>query len=416
LDGLVNHMCQTRPPNPWTYLARECQKIAVATDMHIQAEDAKEVKTKIVIEEKKQKRILVTGGAGYIGSHTCVELLNAGYHVTVVDNLSNSALESLKRVIAITDKKDDLVSQELDLCNLIALEELFQRSFKYHAVIHFAGLKAVGESVDIPLRYYNNNLQGTMNLLLMMEKYGCRNLVFSSSATVYGNPTRNPASIGEDYSLGPTNPYGQTKLMIETMLRDLARAGVKSGNRWRISLLRYFNPIGSHPSGMLGEDPNGTPNNLFPYVLQVAIGKREELSVYGKDYETKDGTGVRDYIHVVDLARGHLAALTEGLFGTGMAGDTEAYNLGSGVGVSVLEMVSAVSKASGREIKYRVVGRREGDVGTMVANPAKAKAELKWEAKLTLAQACEDGWRWQQNNPQGYRTVTTTPAPKSSPS
>lgn len=333
--------------------------------------------------------ILVTGGAGYIGSHTSVELLDAGYEIIVVDNLSNSNPESLNRVKEITGK--DFKFYEADLLNEAALEDIFATN-KIEAVIHFAGLKAVGESVQIPLHYYHNNITGTLILCKVMEKFGVKNLVFSSSATVYGIPEEVP--IVEDFPLDATNPYGRTKLMIEEILRDL----VVANNNWSIALLRYFNPIGAHKSGRIGEDPNGIPNNLMPYITQVAVGKLKELQVFGNDYETVDGTGVRDYIHVVDLAKGHLKALEKVINTTGVG----AYNLGTGIGYSVLELVSAFENASGQKVPYKIVERRPGDVAACYANPQKAKTELGWVAERGIEEMCQDSWRWQKENPSGY--------------
>ncbi len=333
--------------------------------------------------------ILVTGGAGYIGSHTCVELLNAGYEVVVVDNFSNSKPEPLRRIREITGK--DFKFYPVDILDRDKLEKVFSQN-QVDAVIHFAGFKAVGESVNIPLRYYHNNITGTLMLCETMEKYDVRRIVFSSSATVYGAPERVP--IAEDFPLEATNPYGQTKLMIEQMLKDL----YKSDNRWSIALLRYFNPIGAHESGRIGEDPNGIPNNLMPYISQVAVGKLKELKIFGNDYPTPDGTGVRDYIHVVDLAKGHLKALKKVLLST----DIDVYNLGTGIGYSVLEVVDAFEKASGRKVPYKIVERRSGDVAICYADPSKAKRELGWVAKRGLNEMCIDTWRWQRNNPHGY--------------
>lgn len=333
--------------------------------------------------------ILVTGGAGYIGSHTCVELLNAGYDVVVADNLSNSKYESLSRVMEITGKT--LKFYEVDILDKAGLEKIFAEN-SIEAVIHFAGLKAVGESVRLPLYYYHNNLTGTMILCEVMNQFHVKKLVFSSSATVYGVPERMP--IREDFPLGATNPYGRSKLMIEDMLRDL----YLSDAEWSISLLRYFNPIGAHESGRIGEDPNGIPNNLMPYITQVAVGKLKELSVFGSDYPTADGTGVRDYIHVVDLAKGHLKALKKIVSTTGI----DAYNLGTGTGYSVLEMVAAFEKASGKKVPYRISERRPGDVANCYADPAKAKNELGWTAEKGIEEMCSDSWRWQKNNPNGY--------------
>jgi UDP-glucose 4-epimerase len=333
--------------------------------------------------------ILITGGAGYIGSHTSVELLNAGYEIIVVDNFSNSKPESLTRVKELTNK--DFKFYEVDLLDKRALEDVFA-SNQIDAVIHFAGLKAVGESVTIPLHYYHNNITGTLILCEVMNKYSVKNLVFSSSATVYGMPEEVP--ISEDLRLDATNPYGRTKLIIEEILRDL----VVSDNNWSIAVLRYFNPIGAHKSGRMGEDPNGIPNNLMPYITQVAVGKLNELKIFGNDYDTIDGTGVRDYIHVVDLAHGHLKALEKVQRTTGI----DAYNLGTGTGYSVLEIVSAFEKASGMILPYKIVDRRVGDVAECYANPQKAKTELCWVAERGIDEMCRDSWRWQSNNPNGY--------------
>jgi UDP-glucose 4-epimerase len=333
--------------------------------------------------------ILITGGAGYIGSHTCVELLQAGYEIIVVDNLINSKQESLQRVREITGGV--LEFYQVDLLDRRAVDDIFNRS-SIDAVIHFAGLKAVGESVAMPLRYYHNNITGTLNLCEAMQQHGVKNLVFSSSATVYGNPHRVP--IAEDFPLSTTNPYGSSKRMIEEMLRDLYRADAS----WNIVVLRYFNPVGAHPSGRLGEDPNGIPNNLLPYIAQVAVGKLKELQVYGDDYPTPDGTGVRDYIHVVDLAVGHLKALEKLQSVPGLV----TYNLGTGRGYSVLEVIAAFAKACGRNIPYRIVGRRPGDIAICYADPSKASQELNWSARRGLEEMCADAWRWQFNNPNGY--------------
>lgn len=338
-------------------------------------------------------KILVTGGAGYIGSHTCISLLESGYEVVVVDNLVNSKPEALRRVEEIAGKK--VTFYEKDVCDREAMEEIFSKE-DISAVIHFAGLKAVGESVRIPLRYYQNNLISTLVLLEVMKEHGVHNFVFSSSATVYGDPATVP--ITEEFPLSTTNPYGSTKLMIEMMLKDIAKADPE----FNPILLRYFNPVGAHESGRIGEDPNGIPNNLVPYITQVAIGKLEKLRVFGGDYPTPDGTGVRDYIHVVDLAEGHVAALK--LFGED--GKTNCglriYNLGTGVGYSVLDMVKAFGKAVGRPIPYEIVDRRPGDVPACYADCSKAKKELHWEAKKTLDDMCADSWRWQSQNPNGY--------------
>jgi len=333
--------------------------------------------------------ILVTGGAGYIGSHACVELLNSGFEVVVVDNLCNSKEESLKRVQEITGKS--LKFYKVDLLDKEKLDDIFNKE-PISAVMHFAGLKAVGESVSIPYKYYHNNITGTLNLCSIMEKHGVKDLVFSSSATVYGDPVRVP--ITEDLPLKATNPYGRTKLMIEEILRDLYVAD----NSWNIAILRYFNPIGAHSSGRIGEDPNGIPNNLVPYITQVAIGKLNELKVYGNDYNTPDGTGIRDYIHVVDLVIGHIKALEKLQTKPGVV----TYNLGTGKGYSVLDMVKAFSKVVGKEIPYKVVERRPGDIAMCYADPAKAKTEMGWVAERDLATMCEDSWRWQKNNPKGY--------------
>lgn len=335
--------------------------------------------------------ILVTGGAGYIGSHTTLELLRAGYDVTVVDNLCNSKEESLRRVRDLTARP--LAFYHVDLCDAAALETVFAAR-PVDAVIHFAGLKAVGESIRTPLDYYSNNLSGTLVLLQAMKRHNVQTLVFSSSATVYGTPEKVP--IREDAPTGGiTNPYGWTKLMIEQILRDLHVAEP----HWRIALLRYFNPVGAHTSGRIGEDPNGIPNNLMPFVAQVAIGKLSKLRVYGNDYPTPDGTGVRDYIHVVDLALGHLAALTR------LASHTPeqiTVNLGTGRGYSVLEMIHAFEQASGRPVPYEITPRRAGDVATCYADPALAKKLLGWQAVRTLEQMCADAWRWQSQNPEGF--------------
>ncbi len=333
--------------------------------------------------------ILVTGGAGYIGSHTCVELLNQGYEVIVLDNFANSNPEALTRVEEITGKT--MKAYHVDLLDRESVKEVFEQN-KIESVIHFAGLKAVGESVSVPLYYYQNNITGTVILCEVMQEYGVKNLVFSSSATVYGTPDKVP--IKEDSKLGATNPYGRTKQMIEEILRDVAF----SDPSWSISLLRYFNPIGAHQSGRIGEDPNGIPNNLMPYISQVAIGKRQQLQVFGNDYPTKDGTGVRDYIHVVDLAIGHLRALEKVQSIKGI----EAYNLGTGIGYSVLEMVETFRKVSGRPIPYELTDRRSGDISTCYADPAKARDELNWQAMRGIEQMCKDSWRWQYHNPNGY--------------
>jgi UDP-glucose 4-epimerase len=334
-------------------------------------------------------RILVTGGAGYIGSHTCIELLEAGYDLIILDNFSNSKPESLNRIKEITGK--DFKFYQVDLLNQSGLEIIFREN-KIDAVIHFAGLKAVGESVSIPLHYYHNNITGTLILCAVMKKYGVKNFVFSSSATVYGFP--NSVPISENFPLSATNPYGRTKLMIEEILRDLYLAD----NSWSIVLLRYFNPIGAHESGRLGEDPNGTPNNLIPYITQVAIGQLPVLSVFGNDYPTIDGTGVRDYIHVVDLAKGHLKAVEK----AAGSGEFLVYNLGTGTGYSVLEILAAFEKISGRKVPFQIVERRPGDIGVCYADPTKAKLELGWTAEKSMEDMCRDSWNWQKNNPNGF--------------
>jgi UDP-glucose 4-epimerase len=334
-------------------------------------------------------KLLVTGGAGYIGSHTCVELLQAGREVVVVDNLCNSRREVLGRIERITGRT--VVFYECDVRDAAALREIF-RTHRIDAVLHFAGLKAVGESVERPLDYYDDNVGGTLTLCAAMAQAGVRRLVFSSSATVYGDPDAVP--VREDHPLRPTNPYGRSKAMIESILHDLWRADPA----WRIALLRYFNPVGAHESGLIGEDPAGVPNNLMPYIAQVAIGRREALNVFGNDYPTPDGTGVRDYIHVVDLARGHLAALDR----LEASGEVLVVNLGTGRGYSVLEMVAAFRRASGREIPYRIVERRPGDIATCYADPSLAARLLGWRAERGIDEMCRDTWRWQSLNPHGY--------------
>lgn len=335
-------------------------------------------------------KILVTGGAGYIGSHTCVELLNNDYEVVVVDNLYNSCEEALNRVEKITGKtltfyKGDLLDQDL-------LEEIFDNE-RPEAVIHFAGYKAVGESVEKPIEYYHNNITGTLLLCDVMRRYDCKKIVFSSSATVYGDPAFVP--ITEDCPKGViTNPYGQTKSMIEQILTDIQ----VSDPEWNVTLLRYFNPIGAHSSGLIGEDPKGIPNNLVPYIARVAVGKLEKLGVFGNDYDTPDGTGVRDYIHVVDLAAGHVQALRH------MKQGVSIYNLGTGQGYSVLDVVKAYSKACGKEIPYEIKPRRAGDIAACYSDPTKAKEELGWEAKYGIEEMCRDSYHWQSMNPDGYQT------------
>ena len=335
-------------------------------------------------------RILVTGGAGFIGSHTCVELLEAGYDVVVLDNLSNSSEKSLERVEEITGKK--VTFYKADILDEIALNKVFEME-KIDAVIHFAGLKAVGESVQKPLEYYQNNIAGTLILTDVMRKHGVKNIIFSSSATVYGNPEFIP--ITEECPKGTcTNPYGWTKSMLEQILTDIQNAD----KEWNVILLRYFNPIGAHKSGLMGENPNGIPNNLMPYITQVAVGKLKELGVFGNDYDTPDGTGVRDYIHVVDLAIGHVKALKKIEERAGLC----VYNLGTGVGYSVLDIVKNFEEATGVKIPYQIKERRAGDVATCYSDATKAKEELGWVAERGIKEMCEDSWRWQSNNPNGY--------------
>ena len=333
--------------------------------------------------------ILITGGAGYIGSHTCIEMINAGYEVVVVDNLDNSNEESLKRVEKITGTPVKFYKK--DVRDKVALRRIFSEN-KIEAVIHFAGLKAVGESVREPIMYYDNNLQNTIALLEVMNEFGVKKIVFSSSATVYGVATEMPLT--EDMPLGAINPYGRTKYFIEEILRDLYVAD----KDWCIALLRYFNPIGAHKSGLIGEDPKGIPNNLMPYISQVAVGKLEKLHVFGNDYNTVDGTGVRDYIHVVDLAKGHVKAVDWALKNKGC----EAFNLGTGNGTSVLQLRDAFVKASGIDVPYVIDPRRPGDPDEVYADATKAKEVLGWEANLGIEEMCEDTWRWQKGNPQGY--------------
>ena len=334
-------------------------------------------------------KILVTGGAGYIGSHTCVELLNCGHEITVVDNLSNSCEKSLDRVKEITGK--DFKFYKCDLLDKEALDNVFKEN-KFDAVIHFAGLKAVGESVSKPIEYYHNNMTGTFNLVNAMRENNVFNIVFSSSATVYGDPHTVP--ITEDFPLSATNPYGATKLMLERVLSDL----YISDNRFSVVLLRYFNPIGAHSSGKIGEDPRGIPNNLLPYVSQVAVGKLERVNVFGSCYKTKDGTGVRDYIHVVDLSLGHVKAVEKKSGESGV----HIYNLGTGQGYSVLEIIEAFSKACGKKVPYVITDPRPGDVAMCYADAKKAKEELLWEAKYGIEDMCRDAWNWQSKNPEGY--------------
>ncbi len=334
--------------------------------------------------------ILVTGGAGYIGSHTCVELLNAGYDIVVLDNFSNSKKEVLNRITELTGKHFPFY--KIDIRDSEQMAKMFQQE-NIEAVIHFAGLKAVGESCEKPLEYYDNNVSGTVKLLQVMRTFGCKKFVFSSSATVYGGENVSP--LKEDMKTGGvTNPYGRTKLMIENILADL----YASDKEWSIERLRYFNPIGAHESGRIGEDPSGIPNNLMPYITQVAVGKRPYLNVFGDDYDTHDGTGVRDYIHVVDLAKGHIVAVEQALKETGLF----TYNLGTGVGYSVLDVVKAFEKASGQKIEYKICPRRPGDIATCYSDPSKALECLGWKTAFDLERMCEDSWRWQKNNPKGY--------------
>ena len=336
-------------------------------------------------------KILVTGGTGYIGSHTCVELLNKGYEVVVFDNLYNSKIDVVDKIEKITGKK--ITFYKADMLDKESMRPIFEEN-KIDAVIHFAGYKAVGESVAKPLMYYQNNITGTLNLCELMKEYGCKRIIFSSSATVYGDPAQIP--ITEACPKGTcTNPYGWTKSMLEQILSDF----YTSDNEWSVVLLRYFNPIGAHESGLLGESPNGIPNNLMPYIMQVAVGKLPELGVFGDDYDTPDGTGVRDYIHVVDLAKGHVKAIEKIEENPGV----KIYNLGTGKGYSVLDVINNVSKAVGKEIPYVIAERRAGDIAECYADPALAKEELGWEAQYGMKEMCEDSWNWQQKNPNGYR-------------
>ena len=336
------------------------------------------------------KKILVTGGAGFIGSHTCIELLNNGNEVVVVDNLYNANKKSLEVVEKVTGKK--VTFYEVDIRDEKKLNEVFETEKDIFGVIHFAGLKAVGESCALPLKYYDNNVAGTTTLCRVMEKNNCKNIIFSSSATVYGDPHALP--IKEDFPLSVTNPYGRTKLMLEEILGDVYTAD----NEWNVVLLRYFNPIGAHESGDIGEDPSGIPNNLLPYVMQVAVGKLEKVNVFGDDFDTHDGTGVRDYIHVVDLARGHVAALKKLEKGSGLT----KYNLGTGVGYSVLDIIKSASAAVGHDIPYVIAPRRAGDIAACYADATKAKEELGWEAEYDIKRMCEDSWRWQSKHPNGF--------------
>ena len=334
--------------------------------------------------------ILVTGGAGYIGSHTCLELLNAGFNVVVLDNFSNSKIESIYRVQQLTGRQVTFIQG--DVRDRSCLRSIFS-AHQISAVIHFAGHKAVGESVQLPIKYYDNNVSGSIALTEVMAEFGVKRIVFSSSATVYDAP--GDTQIKENFPLKPINPYGHSKLMVEQVLQDIAISDAE----WKVTVLRYFNPVGAHESGLIGEDPNGIPNNLMPYISQVAVGRLEELSVFGADYPTVDGTGVRDYIHVVDLALGHLAALRALEHQIGLM----TINLGTGKGCSVLELIQAFELASGKNVKYRIVGRRQGDVATCYADPGLAKAILGWQAKRDINTMCRDAWRWQSQNPEGYQ-------------
>ncbi|KAF9085513.1 hypothetical protein BGX23_009595 [Mortierella sp. AD031] len=363
-------------------------------------------------KHNQEETILVTGGAGFIGSHTVVQLLNLGKHLVIVDNLCNSFEESLHRAQALADNPTgSLVFHKVDLLDGVALEAVFQL-YTFSACIHFAGLKAVGESSQIPLGYYQTNITGTLNLVQLLQKYNCRNLIFSSSATVYGLPTSD-APLKEDAPTGAMNPYGRTKLYIEQILRDTSES---EPGRWNIILLRYFNPVGAHESGRIGEDPNGTPNNLMPYVAQVAIGRRPIINIFGNDYNTKDGTGVRDYIHIQDLARGHVFALAkiEAVLRSDKPLGCIPYNLGTGSGYSVMEMIHSMGKAVGHELPFKVIGRRLGDVATVIADPGLAAKELGWKAEKTLEDMCEDLWRWQTMNPEGFSSSSSSSTEESS--
>ncbi|KAF9100539.1 hypothetical protein BGX27_000348 [Mortierella sp. AM989] len=365
--------------------------------------------------QQEQDTILVTGGAGFIGSHTVVELLSLGKKLVIIDNLCNSSEEALHRARILAHNRGSLVFHNVDILDAIALENVF-RQYTFSACIHFAGLKAVGESAQIPLGYYQTNVTGTLNVIQLLQKHNCRNFIFSSSATVYGLPVSD-APIKEDAPTGALNPYGRTKQYIEEILSDIAAS---EPNLWNIVMLRYFNPVGAHESGLIGEDPNGVPNNLMPFVAQVAIGRRTTISVFGADYDTKDGTGVRDYIHIVDLARGHVAALNkiESMAGSNRTLGCVPYNLGSGVGYSVMDMIHTMSKSVGRALPYKVVGRRAGDVGSVIADPSLSANDLDWRAEKTLQDMCDDLWRWQTQNPEGYvsssgTSTPTTPMPAS---
>ncbi|MCB5161503.1 UDP-glucose 4-epimerase GalE [Marinomonas algarum] len=341
--------------------------------------------------------ILVTGGTGYIGSHTCIELIQAGFEPIIIDNLSNSSELVLDRINTITGKRPTFIKG--DILDTAFLNRVFEH-YDFAAVMHFAGLKAVGESVEKPFKYYENNVSGSLNLIKAMERAGLRNFIFSSSATVYGLPKSVP--IREDFATSTSNPYGASKLMVEDILTDIAKANInKADQAWNIATLRYFNPIGAHESGLIGEDPKGIPNNLMPYISQVAVGKLASLSVFGDDYDTPDGTGVRDYIHVVDLAKGHVCALNKVLQNSGHI----VVNLGTGNGYSVLEMVRALETVSGKTVPYKIVDRRPGDIAACYSDPALAKELLGWQAEYNLTRMCQDTWRWQSNNPNGYETA-----------
>lgn len=342
-------------------------------------------------------KILLTGGAGYIGSHAAVELLDQGYEIVIMDNLSNSNIECLERIKEITGKS--FAFYKVDLLEYDLMNQIF-KEHSIDAVIHFAGLKSVGESVKAPLDYYLNNISGTVNLCSLMKKYGVNKMVFSSTAAVYGNPDRVP--IDESFPVSPASPYGRSKLMIEEILRDVYH----SDPSWRIAILRYFNPIGAHHSGRIGEDPNGIPDNLVPYITQVAVGKREKLQVFGNDYDTPDGTGVRDYIHVVDLVKGHLKALEYIEKKKGI----EVINLGTGTGYSVLEIVGNFREVTGRPVDYQITARRTGDPGVTYANPKKAEIILGWKAEKNLKDMCQDSWNWQSRNPDGYHSALLSEA------
>lgn len=334
--------------------------------------------------------ILVTGGAGYIGSHVIIELINHNHTAVAVDMLSNSSQESLRRVEKITGQS--VPFYEIDSADKVALRKVFE-AHSIDAVIHLAGHKAVGESVAQPLKYYRNNLDSTFSLCELMNEFNIKRMVFSSSATVYGRPSELPLKETSTVGVGITNPYGRTKFMIETVLQDIAAADTS----WQVSLLRYFNPVGAHESGLIGEDPSGTPNNVMPFITQVAAGKREKLSIFGNDYNTPDGTGVRDYVHVVDVAKGHVAALEH------LTPGAESYNLGMGKGISVLELVKAYEKASGKKVPYEIAARRAGDIDELYANVSKAEEKLGWKAERTIEDACRDAWNWQEKNPNGFR-------------